>query len=155
MHVIDLSRWFLGEFTEVNGHADTFFWKMAVEDNAFLDLRTATGQTAWLHVSCSEWKNMFSFELYGRDAKLQIDGLGGSYGVEKLTFYKMKPEMGPPITTVWDYPGADESWRRELAEFEMDIAQQRTPSAGLPEALACLGIVETVYRKSGYPRKTL
>ncbi len=80
---------------------------MAVEDNAFLDLRTATGQTAWLHVSCSEWKNMFSFELYGRDAKYQIDGLGGSYGGREANISaKMKPEMGHA-----DYDGLGLSWR--------------------------------------------
>lgn len=148
VHVIDLSRWFLGEFTKVAGHAATYFWKMTVDDNAFLSLRTATGQTAWLHVSCTEWKNTFSFEIYGRNAKLHIEGLGGSYGVEKLTFYKMKPEMGPPDTKVWEFPGSDDSWRIELEEFQRDIALQRAPSAGLPEALACMRVVEKIYRKS-------
>ena len=152
VHLIDLSRWFLGEFAHVDGHVATYFWKMPVDDNAFLSLRTASGQTAWLHVSCSEWKNLFSFELYGRDAKLQIDGLGGSYGVERLTFYKMKPEMGPPDTQHWDYAGPDESWRRELEEFQQDIAQRRAPSAGLADARAGLSVVETIYRQCGYPR---
>ena len=90
VHLIDLARWFLGDFTTVDGHAATFFWEMPVDDNAFLSLRTATGQTAWLHASCTEWKNLFSLEIYGRDGKLQMDGLGRSYGVEKLTYYKMQ-----------------------------------------------------------------
>ncbi len=72
---------------------------MPVEDNAFLLLTTAAGQVAWLHASCTEWKNLFSFEIFGRDGKLQVDGLGGSYGVERLTLYRMLPEMGPPETT--------------------------------------------------------
>ena len=71
-------------FTSVDGFAATYFWNMPVDDNAFLMLRTAGGQTAFLHVSCTEWKNLFSFEIYGRDGKLAIDGLGGSYGVERL-----------------------------------------------------------------------
>jgi predicted dehydrogenase len=153
VHVIDLARWFLGEFTEVAGHAATYFWKMPVEDNAFVSLRTAAGQTAWLHVSCSEWKNMFSFELYGRDGKLHIEGLGGSYGVERLSFYKMRPAMGPPETTIWEYPGPDDSWRQELEEFAQDVALRREPSAGLPSAGACLRVVEEIYQKSGYPRE--
>ena len=65
VHLIDLAGWFLGEFTRVEGHAATYFWDMAVDDNAFLNLRTADGQTAWLQVSCTEWKNLFSFEIYG------------------------------------------------------------------------------------------
>ena len=73
---------------------------MPVDDNAFMTLRTAGGQTAFLHVSCTEWKNLFSLEIYGRDGKLAIDGLGGSYGVERLAYYRMLPEMGPPETTI-------------------------------------------------------
>ncbi|MEZ5286834.1 MAG: hypothetical protein R2712_18905 [Vicinamibacterales bacterium] len=73
---------------------------MPVDDNAFLTLRTAGGQCAFLHVSCSEWKNLFSLEIYGRDGKLAIDGLGGSYGVERLAHYRMLPEMGPPETAI-------------------------------------------------------
>ena len=84
---------------------------MPVDDNAFLNLQTAKGQTAWLHVSCTEWKNLFSFEIYGRHTKLHIEGLGGSYGVEKLYHYQMKPEMGPPDTKLYEFPGPDESWR--------------------------------------------
>ena len=78
VHLIDLAGIFLGEFTQVEGHVATYFWKMPVDDNAFLSLRNAAGNTAWLQVSCSEWKNMFSLEIYGRDAKLHWEGLGGS-----------------------------------------------------------------------------
>ena len=150
IHLIDLAGWFLGDFTEVEGHAATFFWKMPVDDNAFLSLRTARGQTAWLHVSCTEWKNMFSFEIYGRNAKLHIEGLGGSYGVEKLYHYQMKPEMGPPDTKVLEFSGPDKSWQMELTEFEQDIQLKREPEAGLKEARAALRMVEEIYRKSGF-----
>jgi len=151
VHVIDLAGWFLGEFPTVEGHATTSFWDMKVDDNAFLSLRTAAGQTAWLHVSCTEWKNLFSLEIYGRDAKLAIDGLGGSYGVEKITFYKMLPEMGPPETTSWEYPRGDESWAIETRAFVDDIRQNREPSPGLAEGIRTLEIVEQIYRKSGFP----
>jgi len=152
IHLIDLAGWFLGEFKKVDGHAATYFWKMPVDDNAFLSLQTGKGQTAWLHVSCTEWKNLFSFEIYGRHTKLHIEGLGGSYGVEKLHHYQMKPEMGIPDTKVYEFPGADESWRIELAEFERDVQLKRTPDAGLAEARAALQIVETIYQKSGMPK---
>ncbi|MEZ0297422.1 MAG: Gfo/Idh/MocA family protein [Candidatus Methylacidiphilales bacterium] len=150
VHLIDLARWFLGEFSEIDGHASTTFWQMPVDDNAFLSLRTASGQTAWLHASCTEWKNLFSFEIYGRDAKLHIEGLGGSYGVERLYHYAMLPEMGPPDTTVYEYPRGDASWRIEMKEFEQDIELNREPNPGLAEALATLQVVEKIYEKSGY-----
>lgn len=151
VHLIDLSRWYLGaEFSEIQGIAGTYYWDMPVDDNAFLTLRTSGGATAFLHVSCSEWKNLFSVEIYGRDGKLQIDGLGGSYGLERLIFHRMLPEMGPPDTTSWEYPRADRSWSLEFAEFLEDIRLDRTPAAGLADAHAALTIVESIYRKSGY-----
>jgi predicted dehydrogenase len=150
VHVIDLARWFLGDFTSVQGFAATYYWDMPVDDNAFLTLRTATGQAAFLHVSCTEWKNLFSFEIYGRDGKLAIDGLGGSYGVERIAWYRMLPEMGPPETTIWEYPRGDRSWEIECAEFLEDIRLNRQPSAGLVDARAALAIVGDTYTRSGY-----
>ncbi len=145
VHLIDLAGWFLGDFSRIEGHAMTSFWDMKVDDNAFLSLRTATGQTAWLHASCTEWKNMFSFEIYGRTGKLQVEGLGGSYGVERLTFYKMLPEMGPPETTAWEFPRGDRSWELEMATFLEDIRLARQPQPGLSESIATLRIVEKIY----------
>jgi predicted dehydrogenase len=145
VHLIDLARWFAGDFTEVRGDVATFFWDMPVEDNGFLWLTTPSGQIAWLHASCTEWKNLFSFEIFGRDGKLQIDGLGGSYGVERLSFYRMLPEMGPPETTIWEYPGADGSWRAEYLHLLDCIRTGQAPSGGLADARAALAIVERVY----------
>ena len=147
VHLIDLAGIFLGDFTTVEGHATTYFWNMPVDDNAFLSLRNAAGNTAWLHVSCSEWKNLFSLEIYGRDAKLHWEGLGGSYGMEKLTYYKMLPQMGPPETTIWEFPRGDESWKIEMAEFFEDIKLKRTPIPGLKEAKAALAVVDKIYQK--------
>ena len=147
VHLIDLAGWFLGEFPTVEGHATTSYWDMKVDDNAFLSLRTASGQTAWLHASCSEWKNLFSLEVYGRDGKIAIDGLGGSYGVERLAFYRMLPEMGPPDTTIFEYPRGDESWAIETRAFVDDIRLNRDPAPGLAEGIRTLEIVEAIYRQ--------
>lgn len=150
VHLIDLAGIFLGEFTQVDGHVATYFWNMPVDDNAFISLRNAEGKTAWLHASCTEWKNMFSLEIYGRDGKLQMDGLGRSYGVERLTYYKMLPQMGPPETSVWEFPGEDDSWKIEMQEFFEDIRLKRTPVPGLKEAKAVLKAVEQIYRNSSH-----
>lgn len=149
-HLIDLSRWFLGEFTEVQGFAHTYYWDMPVDDNGFMLLKTAKRQVAFLHASCTEWKNLFSMEIYGRNAKLEISGLGGSYGLERLTYYKMLPEMGPPETVIWEYPMVDNSWEVEIAEFYDDIRLNRVPSAGLKDAYEALKVVERIYKESGY-----
>ena len=149
MHLIDLSRTFLGEFEGVKGFAPTYFWDMEVEDNGFMILTTAKGQAAFLHASWTEWKNTFSFEIYGKNAKIEISGLGGSYGVEKLIYYKMLPQMGPPDTVSWEYPFPDTSWENEFKEFLEDIRIGRKPSAGLEDARSALEIIEKVYKESG------
>jgi predicted dehydrogenase len=150
-HLTDLSRWFFGqEFTDVQGFAHTYYWDMPVDDNGFMLLKTAKKQAAFLHASCTEWKNLFSMEIYGRDGKLELSGLGGSYGVERLTWYKMLPEMGPPETTAWEYPMGDDSWVVELAEFYDDIRLNREPAAGLADAYESLKIIHRIYKESGY-----
>jgi predicted dehydrogenase len=153
VHLLDLARWFLGEFAEVRGAVATLYWDMPVEDNGFVWLRTADGQVAWLHASCTEWKNLFCLEIYGCHGKLQVDGLGGSYGTERLTHHRMRPEMGPPDTAAWEYPGEDGSWAREWAYFRECVATGRAPEGGLEDALAALSIVERVYADSagGHP----
>jgi len=149
-HLIDLSRWFAGEIAEVAGHVATFFWPMSVEDNAFACLKTAGGVVAWLHASWTEWKNIFSFEIFGRTGKLQIDGLGGSYGTERLTHYRMSPEMGPPAMTTWEFPGEDRSWNHEFENFVACTEGKTAGSscASLADALSGLQIVEELYRLS-------
>jgi predicted dehydrogenase len=154
VHLIDLSRWFLGDFTRVLGRTPSFFWKMPVEDNAFLLLETAAAQIAFLHASWTEWKNLFSFEICGRDGKLEISGLGGSYGTERLTFYKMSPEMGPPETTAWEFPMADNSWETEFAAFLEDIRLKRQPRPGIADAQAALQVVERIYRERASREET-
>jgi predicted dehydrogenase len=93
-------------------------------------------------------------EIYGRDGKLDLSGLGGSYGVERLTWYKMLPEMGPPETTSWEYPMGDDSWAVELEEFYDDIRLDRAPAAGLNDAYQSLKIVQHIYKESGFDHRT-
>jgi predicted dehydrogenase len=63
----------------------------------------------------------------------------------------MLPQMGPPETTIFEFPRGDDSWRIETAEFLEDIRLARTPNPGLADARAALQIVETIYQKSAQP----
>ncbi len=149
MHLVDLARWFLGDFTGVDGAMRKYFWDSPVEDNAFFLLIGTEGRVAQLHASWSEWKNTFSFELYGRTGKLEVTGLGGSYGVERLAHYAMSPALGPPETFIYEYPMADDSWDAEFAAFLEDIALGRRPDPTVADARAALVIVETLYEREG------
>lgn len=145
VHLIDLARWYMGDFDETIGFAQTYFWDMPVDDNGFIGLRQKDGRAAWLQVSCTEWKNMFSMEIYCRRAKLMIEGLGGSYGTERLYHYQMLPEMGPPDTVVYEYPRGDRSWELEFEDMVEAIEQGRPLEMGdVRDAYEALKIVEQI-----------
>jgi predicted dehydrogenase len=56
-----------------------------VEDNVFALLRASEQKVASIHVSWTQWKNISSFEVQGKDGYISADGLGVSYGVHAVT----------------------------------------------------------------------
>jgi predicted dehydrogenase len=120
MHLLDLSHWIAGPLPLHSSLLRTHFWDTAVEDNAALILGEADSRTdpwAMLHVTWTEWKNLFSLEIYCRTAKIQVDGLVRSYGPQRLRIYRMGPELGPPELEEIAYPDEDGSWRAEWEHF--------------------------------------
>jgi predicted dehydrogenase len=120
MHLLDLCHWLAGPLPLHCALLSTQFWETPVEDNAALILGEAharAGRWALLHVSWTEWKNLFSLEIYCRKAKIQVDGLVRSYGPQRLRIYRMGPELGPPQVEEIAYPDEDRSWRAEWEHF--------------------------------------
>ena len=140
-HLIDLSIGFLGDLQLDYAATPNYFWNMAVEDNVFMALKNNSGNIAFLQASCTEWKNMFSMEIYGQIGKIEISGLGRSYGLETLTFHRMLPEMGPPLTETWNFPEPDDSWAVEMGEFIEDLLTGSNKSDNLDSSLEVLRVV--------------
>jgi predicted dehydrogenase len=163
VHVLDLFRWFLGEFDEVYGSTRTFYWNTEVEDNAFAMLRTRRGQIAIMHTSWTQWKNQFLFEVFGERGYLKVEGLGGSYGLEKLVIGRRKRTsangefktgnkrqylFGPPDEEVVEFPGPDISWVREWEEFISAIKENREPLGSGYDGLMANKLVGAIYRSA-------
>jgi len=146
VHLIDLTRSMVGDVDLAFAETRTELWAMDVEDNAYLALRARSGAFAWLHASWTEWKNLFSFEVALERAKLELTGLGGSYGTETLRVHEMTPEMGPPLTHGWEWPRADESWALELADVVRVIAGESGIGASIDDAVETFRIVDEAYR---------
>jgi predicted dehydrogenase len=119
MHLLDLSHWLLGALPLHSALLRTQYWATAVEDNAVIILGTHERNEPWcaFHVSWTEWKNTFSLEIFCRTAKLEVSGLAGSYGAQRLTRYRMRPELGPPDVDDVRYEPDDASWAAEWAYF--------------------------------------
>jgi len=149
-HLVDLARWFLGPLALRGAHLPTFFWDAPVEDNAFLHLEGEGGRTAWLHASWTEWQNLFSFEVFGTRGVLKVEGLGGSYGPERLTSALMRSGVGLPEVEQWDFPGDDTSWSEEGRELLGDLGGRTSSDlARLDDALAVLEVVDAAYAAGG------
>jgi len=148
IHALDLFRWFLGDFAEVFGFVVTRFWDVApLEDNAFALLRTAQGQIASLHASWTEWKPLFSFEVFGHDGYVAVEGLGGAYGSERAILGR-RDFAAPFSEESVEFRGADRSWEEEWREFASAISEGREPSANGTDGLAALELAQGIYESA-------
>jgi len=146
VHVIDLARWFAGEIKEVFGVMETKFWDMKVEDNGFVIMKN-NDVTVEFHVSWTNWKNVFSFEIFGKKGFLQIEGLGGSYGKEKLIFGERNPGFGIPKIQEFEFE-KDLSWQEEWKNFRSAILKKDKMVGDGNDGLKANQVVEAIYRSS-------
>jgi predicted dehydrogenase len=146
-HLIDLTRHMCGDVELAFSELRTEYWAMEVEDNAFVALRAASGVFAWLHASWSEWKNLFSFEIMLRQAKVEVVGLGGSYGAERLIVYEMPATLGPPDITTREWAPGDSSWIAETEDVLGAIRGEPASGAGIDDAVAVFKIIEAAYSR--------
>ena len=148
MHLFDLSYAIVGPLPLNAALLRTEFWQMEVEDNAVIILgERDQGPWTMFHASWTEWKNQFSLEIFCRSAKLQVDGLTGSYGPQRLSIYSMKPELGPPDVETIEFSAADESWSREWHEFAAAVqsADERPVAGDLESAAYAWHCIDTAY----------
>jgi predicted dehydrogenase len=157
VHIVDLCRWFLGEFKEIYGFTPVYFWgadgaappaAFSVEDNAFALMRTPEGRVAEFHTSWTQWKNRFSFEVFGTEGYARVEGLGGSYGLESLTLGRRRPESGPPREERFEFPGPDPSWQLEWREFVSAIREARQPLAHGEDGLRSMQLIAAIYESA-------
>jgi predicted dehydrogenase len=151
MHLLDLTHWLAGALPLHSALLRTHFWDTPVEDNAALILgerESRDGPWAMLHVTWTEWKNMFSLEAYCRTAKLQVDGLVRSYGTQNLRIYRMAPTLGPPDLEERSYAAEDVSWADEWAHFAGVIADGGQLLGELADAHYAWERVEDAYAAS-------
>ena len=148
VHVVDLFRWFAGDFSEAFGYTQTCFWNMEVEDNAFAMFKNSAGIIATMHTSWSQWKNLFSFEVFGDLGYLIIEGLGGNYGIETLKFGRRNPKGGPPDEQRLEFTGPDISWQEEWQEFISAVENRREPIGNGWDGYQANRMIEAVYESA-------
>ena len=148
IHALDLFRWFLGDFGEVVSFRQTHYWSIQpLEDNAFALFRTLHGQVASLHTSLTQWKNLFSFEIFGRDGYVSVEGLGGSYGTERAVLGK-RDFTSPFGEQTIEYRGEDRSWYEEWQEFVAAAQEGRKPLGSGEDGQEAMRLVFAAYESA-------
>jgi predicted dehydrogenase len=149
VHLADLVRWIGGDPESAFGVVQTAVWPIApLEDNAYAVLRYADGAVAQLHVSMTQWKNLFSLEIFGEVGAVMVEGLGGSYGVERLIQMERALGGGAPAVREQRFEGEDVSWSLEWAAF-LDRIETGQGSDGLPQdGLMAMRMVDAIYRSA-------
>jgi predicted dehydrogenase len=101
-----------------------------------------------MHTSWTQWKNKFSFEIFGESGYLIIESLGGSYGTETLRVGRRNLIGGVPDEEIIEFPGPDISWGEEWKEFVSAIRENRDPMGNAKDGLEAMRMIEAVYRSS-------
>lgn len=146
-HLIDLVRFFGGEVSLEFSDTPTLYWNMNVEDNAILYGSIAQSGKFLLHASWTEWKNIFSFEIFMKTAKISLSGLGGSYGQETLTLYEMPGGLGIPITSSEIFAEPDISWSLEMQDVFNELVSGYGMGASGSDGLKVLQVIQQAYSK--------
>ena len=149
VHVVDLLHWFLGVPREAYAVTQTAVWPLGnLEDNCFGILRFDKGVVASFHTSWTQWKNLFSLEIFGTLGALVVEGLGGSYGAENLTIVRRALQGGVPETEAISFAAPDDSWALEWDDFVAGILRGRAYLGNASDGLIAMTMLDGLYQSA-------
>ncbi len=150
IHMLDLIRFFGGEFNEVKSFISNNFWKHDVEDNAYTIMRSDSGKFAMLHSSATQWEHKFSLHITLSKGFLKLSGLltsSKSYGEEKLTIGKRSETNVGTLKKEEIKYLEDNTWSAEIEEFT-DAIFKKIPvkNGNSNDALQTMKLVYNIYK---------
>ena len=156
IHMVDIFRFFCGDFSKIKCFTSNNFWKFDIEDNAFLILKNKKNQIASLHSSSTLWRHTFRIDVTLEKGYFLVEGLlskTGSYGQEKITFAPRQFEntskaLGNPTEKVIYYD-TDQSWYKEIKTFLKFIKNNsKIKTNNINDAYSAMKIVELAYNQN-------
>lgn len=152
IHMLDLFLHIGGNFDKVHATVSNLYWKLDVEDNVFATLENSkTGLVASLHSTMTQWRHLFSLEVFLEKGYMVLNGLktsSNSYGDETLTIAKSR--TAAPMANWQDEEhftySVDKSYRSEVEEFFSAIHEHRQVFIGSSEdAVKIMSLVDKIY----------
>lgn len=157
IHMLDLFLFLSGDFDVVKAEVSNLYWHMDVEDNAFVILKESkTGKVASLHSTMSQWRHLFSLEIFLEKGYMVLNGLitsTMSYGEETLSIAKNR-STAPAATwqdeVITKYVN-NNSWRYEIDHFFKCIEEQCPVTYGSSDdAFKLMTIIDKVYEQKEF-----
>lgn len=153
IHMLDLFLNLAGDFHEVQAMVSTLYWNLpGIEDNVFANFRNReTGVVASLHSTMTQWRHLFSLEVFLEKGHIVLNGLktqSGSYGEEILAISRNR-SVAPAATYEEEEKttfSVDTSWGDETNSFLDAIIQDKPVSVGSSmDAYKVMKLIDAVY----------
>lgn len=148
IHMLDLFLYLGGSFEQTCAFVSNCYWKTDIEDNVFAILKNSkTGVVASLHSTMTQWRHLFSLEVFLSKGYMVLNGLRTStktYGDEILSIARNRSTA--PAATWEDEEKItyheDKSWRSEVEHF-FDSIEQDTPIK-IGSSIDALNVMQTI-----------
>lgn len=155
IHMLDLFIYLGGEFDEVKAFVSNLYWKIpGIEDNVFAIFKNnETGLCASLHSTMTQWRYIFSLEIFLERGSLILNGLktsSGAYGDESLTIkYNTKASQSGAFAEEEEIVYHDDtSWDSEIVHFFDCIREKAHPKYGSSnDAMILMTLMKKIYNK--------
>ena len=157
IHMLDLFLYLGGDFDSVKAEVSNLYWNLEVEDNAFVILKNnETGMVANLHSTMTQWRHLFSLEIFMEKGYMVLNGLitsTMSYGEEVLSIAKNRSTA--PAATWKDEIKTqyviNNSWRYEMEHFFNAIKNDTNIEIGnSTDALKLMKIIDKIYEQKDF-----
>lgn len=163
IHMLDLFQYLGGDFDDVKAFVSNLYWNLeGVEDNVFAIMKNSqSGMVASLHSTMTQWRHLFSLEIFLERGYLVLNGLktsSGTYGKEELTIARNRSKA--PAAS-WENEErilfeVDSSWDLEAEHFMSCILSDKPVSIGCSEdALRVMSLVEKIYQNERHEAREL
>ena len=151
IHMLDLMRYFAGDFTSVHSFISNSFWNFDVEDNAYVMMKSDNGVVAQLMSSATQWQHTFNLNVTLEKGSLVLGGLrtsSKSYGEETLTIISSDPEKLNTESQVEERSyDEDISWDEEIKCFaDVLLNSDKIENGSIDEALKIMELIEKIYK---------
>ena len=153
IHMLDIFLYLAGDFDKIQAAVSNLYWDLDIEDNVFAVLQNSKNKiAASLHSTMTQWRNLFSLEVFFEKGYVVLNGLNTSsksYGEEVLNIAKNR-SLAP--AAIWEeeeniHFKIDNSWEKEIIEFNKSIIKNTKPIIGNSlEALQLMKVIDEIYK---------